>query len=146
MAFDPRDPDYEKRTRENFLSQGFMHTLGATMSKLEAGHCQLTLQFDDALSQQHGFFHGGVIATLADVSGGYAAFSLLPRDRTNVTVEFKLSLLSPAEGDSLVAEAVVLKSGRTLTVCRSDVFAILGDGGRRLCATALATYMAVDRA
>ncbi len=61
-----------------FLSQGFMRTLGAAMSTIEPGHCQLTLEFDHALSQQHGYFHGGVIAALVDVSGGYAAFSLLP--------------------------------------------------------------------
>jgi len=146
VTFEPRDPNFESRTRENFLSQGFMRTIGATMSRLDPGRCQLTLKFNDTLSQQHGFFHGGIVATLADVSGGYAAFSLLPLERTNVTVEFKLSLLSPGEGDSLVADAVVLKPGRTLTVCRSDVFAIPGDGSRKLCATALATYMAVDRA
>jgi uncharacterized protein (TIGR00369 family) len=145
MSFEPRDPEFEKRTRENFLSQGFMHTLGAAMSSLAPGRCELTVKFDNSLAQQHGFFHGGVVASVADVSGGYAAFSLLPANRTNVTVEFKLSLLSPGQGASLVASAEVLKSGRTLTVCRSDVFAIAVDGSRTLCATALATYMAIDR-
>jgi uncharacterized protein (TIGR00369 family) len=145
MTMEPRDPGFAKRTRENFLSQGFMSTLGAEMTDLAPGHCELTVQFDPALAQQHGFFHGGVVATLADVSGGYAAFSLLSPDRTNVTVEFKLSLLSPGQGTSLLASADVLKSGRTLTVCRSDVFSISDAGARTLCATALATYMAIDR-
>jgi uncharacterized protein (TIGR00369 family) len=145
MTIETRDPEYETRTRENFLSQGFMHTLGAEMSSLGPGRCELTVKFNGALAQQHGYFHGGVVASLADVSGGYAAFSLLPSDRTNVTVEFKLSLLSPGRGASLRASAVVLKSGRTLTVCRSDVFAISDDGSPTLCATALATYMAIDR-
>jgi len=144
-TFEPRDPGFAKRTRENFLSQGFMHTLGVAMSGLEPGRCELAVEFKDSLAQQHGFFHGGVIASLADVSGGYAAFSLLPPDRTNVTVEFKLNLLSPGKGASLLASAVVLRSGRTLTACRSDVFAVAGDGSRTLCATALATYMALDR-
>jgi uncharacterized protein (TIGR00369 family) len=145
MTFEPRDPQFETRTRENFLSQGYMQTLGTEMSSLAPGHCELTVQFKNALAQQHGFFHGGVVASVADVSGGYAAFSLLAADRTNVTVEFKLSLLSPGQGASLVAIAEVLKSGRTLTVCRSDVFAISDAGARTLCATALATYMAIDR-
>lgn len=146
MEFEPRDPGFEQRTRENFLSQGFMRTLGVVMSRLEPGRCQLTLEFDHSLAQQHGFFHGGVVATIADVSGGYAAFSLLPPDRTNLTVEFKLSLLSPGEGQGLVADAVVVKAGRTLTVCRSDVFALSASGSRKLCATSLATYMSIDRA
>ena len=144
MAYEPNDPRFEQRTRENFLSQGFMRTLGATMPSLQPGECQLTLEFDESLAQQHGFFHGGVIATLADVSGGYAAFSLLPAARTNVTVEFKLNLLSRGQGACLLADAVVLKAGRTLTVCRSEVFAVSGEGSRKLCATALATYMAID--
>jgi len=144
MAFEPRDPKFEQRTRENFLSQGFMRTLGVTVLSLRPGECQLALEFDESLAQQHGYFHGGVIATLADVSGGYAAFSLLPAERTNVTVEFKLSLLSPGQGDSLLAHAAVIKAGRTLTVCRSEVFAVSGGDSRKLCATALATYMAVD--
>jgi len=145
MKFEPRDSEFEKRTRANFNSQGFMHTLGANMVNLEPGRCELTVRFDDALAQQHGFFHGGVIASLADVSGGYAAFSLLPPDRTNVTVEFKLSLINPGKGASLLASAVVLKNGRTLTVCRSDVYAISAEGEKTHCATALATYMAIDR-
>jgi len=36
-------------------------------------------------------------------------------------------------------ERVVLKPGRTLTVCRSDVLSVSDDGSRRLCATSLAT-------
>ena len=145
MKFEPRDPAFETRTRENFSSQGFMANLGVEMSDLQPGRCELTVEFSERLAQQHGFFHGGVIASLADVSGGYAAFSLLPPDRTNVTVEFKLNMLNPGRGVALVARAVVAKSGRTLTVCRSDVFAISADGEYTLCATALATYMAINR-
>lgn len=141
MNFEPRDTEFEIRTRESFHSQGFMCTLGVRISALAPGSCELRLDFSAGLSQQDGFFHGGVVATLADVSGGYAAFSLLPPDRT--TVEFKLNLLSPGSGRGLVAAATVLKSGRNLTVSRSDVYSVADDGVRKLCATALATYMAV---
>ena len=88
----------------------------------------------------------GVLAlSSGQVESPDAAFTLLAPEQTNVTVEFKLSLLSPARGDSLRAEAVVVKHGRTLTVCRSDVFASSTDGSQKLCATALATYMAIER-
>lgn len=139
------NPEHEERARENFHSQGLMRSFGVTMSVLRRGGCQLRLEFDDRLTQQHGFFHGGVVATLADVSGGYAAFTMLPPEQTNVTVEFKLSLLARAKGDQLLAEATVLKPGRTLTVCRGDVFGIAVNGSRTHCATSLATYMAIDR-
>jgi len=92
--------------------------------------------------QQHGFFHGGVIATIADVAGGYAAFSLIGPATTNVTVEFKLNFVAPADGDYLVAQSSVLKHGRSLTVCRIDVMS-MGGQHKKLCATGLGTYMAV---
>jgi uncharacterized protein (TIGR00369 family) len=143
MAVEPRDPEFARRTRENFSSQGFMRSLGTEMTGLGPGTCELTLDFRGELAQQHGYFHGGVVATLADVSGGYAAFSLLPADRSNVTVELKLSLVAPGVGPRLVARAEVLKAGRTLTFCRSDVWSVADDGAETLCATALATYMAL---
>jgi uncharacterized protein (TIGR00369 family) len=142
-AFEPADPNFEERARAHFGLERFLHTLGVTMTGLGAGSCRLALAPNDALNQEHGYFHAGVVAALADASGGYAAFTLLATDRTQVTVEFKVSLLSPSVGDLLSAEAVVLRPGRRLTVCRSDVYAATGDGDRKLCATALATYMAV---
>ena len=143
--FEPADPDFAERTRGNFAKQGFMRFLDVVMTAINPGDCQLELLFRDDLSQQHGFFHGGVVATLADVSGGYAAFSLFPADKTILTVEFKLNLLAPGIGERLVARATVIKAGRTLTVCQSDVFCVTDGEEEKLCGTALATYMAVSR-
>jgi uncharacterized protein (TIGR00369 family) len=143
MNFKVRDPDYEQRTRANFESQGFMYHLGTEMTKLLPGYCELQLSFREELAQQHGYFHGGVIATLADVSGGYAAFTLLKPGITNVTVEFKLNLLSPGIGQRLVARGSVVKAGRILTISKSDVSTIDSEEKERLCATSLATYMAL---
>jgi len=139
-------PHFADRTRGDLARQGFMRSLGARLGHLSPGRCELTLDMDDGLTQQHGFFHGGVIASLADVSGGYAAFTLLPEERTNVTSELTVRFLAPALGVRLVAEAVVLKPGRTLTVCRCDVHAEREDGQRTLSATALATYVTTSRA
>ena len=144
MKFEARDPNFEERTRDSFLKQGFMRALGVKLETVEPGRCTLRLQFNDTLSQQHGFFHGGVIATLADVSGGYAAYSLLSPGQTNVTVEFKVNLLSPGVGEFLVTDAAVIKAGRTLTICRGDVYAESSKQGKVLCATSISTYMGLD--
>jgi uncharacterized protein (TIGR00369 family) len=117
-----------------------MRLIGATIKTLETGYCEIHLPFRAELSQQHGYFHGGVIGALADVASGYAAFSLLPPKSTNVIVEFKLNLLAPAVSERLIGRGFVLKAGRTLTVCRSDVFAT-SNTAEKLCATALATFM-----
>jgi acyl-coenzyme A thioesterase PaaI-like protein len=43
-----------------------------------------------------------------------------------LTVEYKINLIAPAQGDHLEAVGTVLKSGRTLSVCRLEVFAVTG--------------------
>jgi len=142
MDLEARDPNYGERTRASFKRQGFMHHLGANITNVAPGFTEIEAPFAESLSQQHGYFHGGVVATLADVASGYAAFTLLEPNASNVTVEFKLNLLAPAEGTRLIARGSVIKSGKTLTVCQSNVFAVSGSG-EKLCATALATFMAL---
>ncbi len=117
-----------------------MQLLGAELSRIEPGLCEITLPFKDALCQQHGFFHGGVVGTIADSAGGYAGFSLMPEDASVLTVEYKLNLIAPADGDLLTARGRVVKPGRTLVVARADV-TVRKDGRETLCATLLQTLM-----
>lgn len=137
------DPNFERRSRENFESQAFMQHLGVKMTELKPGYCELEVPSRPEWMQQHGFFHGGILATIADVAGGYAAFSIIRPEATNVTVEIKVNLMSPASGEKLVARGTVLKPGKALTICRCDVFSV-SDENEKHCATALATYMTVE--
>lgn len=57
-----------------------------------------------------------------------------------LTVEYKLNIVAPGSGETLIARARVLRPGRTLSVTRSDVFAIQG-GEETLCAAAQVTLM-----
>jgi len=116
------DAGMEARVRESFDRQAFMSAIGAVLEQIGPGRAVLRLPFDARLTQQNGFFHGGVIATIADVAGGYAAFSLFDPGADVLTVEFKLNLLAPARGSFLTASGEVLRSGRTLTVCALKVF------------------------
>jgi uncharacterized protein (TIGR00369 family) len=139
-AFEPKDPDFAARVTDSFRRQQFMTTLGAELARVGPGTCEITLPYSDAISQQHGYFHGGVIGTLADNAAGYASFSLMPADATVLTVEYKLNLVSPGKGERLLARGLVLRPGRTLTVAESKVYAVTG-GEKSLCAIALATMM-----
>jgi hypothetical protein len=76
----------------------------------------------------------------ADNASGYAAYTLMPAGASILTVEYKLNLLAPGDGDLLIARGYVVKAGRTLTVCRSDIVATK-QTGEQLCATALVTLM-----
>ena len=119
-----------------------MKLLGAELERVEPGVVQIGLAFRPELSQQHGFFHGGVLTTIADSSAGYAAFTLFPADAGVLTVEFKVNLLAAADGERLTAVGEVIRSGRTLTVCRLDVH-VDKDGRRTHCATGLQTMMSL---
>lgn len=141
-VFEPRDPDFAERVRATAAAQNFLRLIGAGLTEVEPGYAELRLPHRADLTQQHGFFHGGAAATLADVAGGFAALSLMAADREVLTVEFKLNLLAPGEGAALIARGEVVRAGRTLTVCQSDVYAEQADGGERLVASALGTFMA----
>ena len=142
MGFSPADPDFERRTRASFARQGAMAFLGAVLDKVEPGRVEISLPFRAELSQQHGFFHAGIISTIADTAGGYAGFTLFASESGVLTVEFKVNLLAAAEGERAIAVGQVLRSGRTLTVCHIDAF-VEKNGERVHCATGVQTLMAL---
>lgn len=142
MNFKPKTQNYKQKVEDSFNSQKFMDFIGAKLVDVKPGFCEIHLPFKEELTQQNGFFHAGIISTLADNAAGYASFSLMEEDASILSVEFKLNLISPGVGDLLVARANVLKSGRTLTICRADVFAVK-DGVEKLCAASQATLIQI---
>lgn len=139
-AHEPRNPDWEATVRTSFARQKVMNLIGAEMGALAPGHCEIRLPFRDDLTQQNGFFHAGITGTIVDSAGGYAGLTLMPAGAEVLTVEFKLNLLAPADGDLLVAEGQVLKSGRNLVITRGEVYAIR-NGKATHCATMQQTLM-----
>ena len=138
-----QDPEFESKVRASFARQGLMRHLGAEISALRPGYCEIQTSFRDELSQQNGYFHAGVTGAIADSACGYAAFSLAPRDSSVLTVEYKMNLLAPARGETLIARGNVIRSGKTLKICRGDVFVVKA-GVEELCATTLATVMILE--
>ncbi len=120
-----------------------LSTLGVEVVGLAPGRTELELHRRDDLCQQHGFVHAGAITTLVDSACGFAALTVFPLDRDVLTVDFSVSLVSPARQERFVAVGSVLRSGRTLTTCRGEVFGLTPDGSRTLVAVMQATMMAV---
>jgi len=129
----------EERVQRGFDKQGLMSTLGATLMSAEAGTCSIKVDYSSRVTQQHGLFHGGVIATLADNAAGFASYTLMGPDEQPLTVEFKISYLAPAQGDVLEARAQVTRSGRRLKHVAVEVFAMGKVVEEVLVAMALAT-------
>lgn len=121
--FQPKDPAYAERVRESFGRQKAMQTIGARLRAVGPGWTEVELPHRDDLTQQKGFLHGGIIGMIADNACGYAAYSLMPASASPLTVEYKINILAPGRGSTYIAEGVVLRPGRTLTVTRAEVYA-----------------------
>lgn len=140
MEFKPKFVDFKKKVADSFSRQRFMELINAQLIDVQPGFCEIHVPYHVSLTQQHGYFHAGVISTIADNTAGYASFSLMEEDSSILTAEFKLNLLSPGDGELLIGRSHVIKSGRTLTVCRSEVF-IKKDGKEKLCAAGQSTLI-----
>jgi len=106
-----------------------MRYLGASLGHIGRGEVHIVLPSRPEITQQLGYIHAGATSAIADSAGGYAAFTLFPPDTEVLTVEYKINLLAPAGGDHIEAVGTVVKAGRTLTICRLEVFA--GHGEQR---------------
>lgn len=140
--FQPRDPHYVERVRTSFRLQQAMALIGAELAVVEPGFTEIHLANRPEITQQHGYVHGGIVGMIADNAGGFAANTLTPSDASVLTVEYKLNLVAPADGERLVARGEVIKPGRTLFVTRAEVFAIK-DEQWTLCAVMQQTIIAM---
>ncbi len=140
--FEPQDPGYAARVRDSFARQGAMATIGASLAAIEPGRVVIELDWAQALTQQHGFLHAGMVATALDSACGYAGFTLMPAEAAVLTIEFKINLLAPAQGQRFRMVGQVVKPGRTITVTEGQAYA-LEEGKEKLVATMGCTLMAV---
>ncbi len=140
--FTAPDLDFAKRVETSFSAQGIMGHIGARLRLVEPGVCEIELPYSDGVCQQHGFFHGGAVGTIADSAGGYAAFSLMEASDGVLTVEYKLNFMASANGELLVARGRVVRPGRTLTVARAEV-SVVKDGRETACAAMQQTIMRI---
>src|ERR1041385_2272951 len=139
-----RNPSFAEEIQRSFNQQTVMGLIGAELTRGEPGVIAITLPYRADLAQQHGYLHAGIVTTIADSACGYAAYTLMPPNSEVLSVEFKVNLLRPAKGETFTALAEVVKSGKTLTVVRADVFAIDADR-RDLIATMLGTMICVSK-
>jgi len=138
------NPSFADEIKQSFAKQTIMGLIGAELTRVEPGVIEITLPYRADLTQQHGYLHAGIVTTIADSASGYAAYSLMPPNSEVLSVEFKVNLLRPAKGETFSAVAEVVKSGKTLTVVRADVFGIEQEQPC-LVATMLGTMICLSR-
>lgn len=144
-AFNVPDPDFAARVHAIFEAQALMRTLGASLLRVAPGEVEIGFDFVADFTQQNGFLHAGVTASLVDTACGLAATTLMPAGADVLSVEFKVNLLRPAAGARFIASGRVIKPGHTLMVTHGDLWALplaaSTDGDRVHVATMQATMI-----
>ena len=77
---------------------------------------------------------------IADSAAGYAAMTMVLATDSVLTVEYKMNLVAPADGEKLIARGRVVRPGKTLIITQAEVFAVK-DGRETLCALMQQTIM-----
>ena len=129
-----------ERVRASFDRQSAMHLIRATLPVVDQGRTEIHVPHWDGIEQQHGYVHGGVVGMIADSAAGYAAMTTVPETASVLTVEYKMNLVAPADGEMLIARGQVVRPGRTLIVTKAEVIAVK-DGKETLCALMQQTIM-----
>lgn len=134
--------------RKAFLARdyrrGFIAYCQLEPKTIERGFFESQVTIESHHRQQDGFIHAGVMATMADHTAGYAAFTTVPEEYQILTIEFKINFLRPAHGDTLVCRSRIIREGKQIIIAESEVSDVV-DGQETLVAKAIATLMAVHR-
>jgi uncharacterized protein (TIGR00369 family) len=125
-------------------SRGFIQDVGYEAVNYERGCLESRLKILTRHRQQDNYIHAGVIATMADHTAGYAAFSLIPEDHRILTIEFKINFLDPAYGQELICKSRILREGGQILVGESEVFD-QRPGGEALVAKAIVTLRSIHQ-
>ena len=125
-------------------SRGFIEYCQFKAEVIEKGYFQSKVTIEEHHRQQDGFIHAGVMATMADHTAGYSAFTIVPEDFQILTIEFKINFLRPAHGDALICRSRVIREGTRIIISESEVFDIR-KGEKSLAAKAMVTLMGVNK-
>jgi len=134
------NPDFAESVAASFQKQGAMHLIRATLPVVEHGLTEIHVPHWDGVEQQHGFVHGGIVGMIADSAAGYAAMTMVPAGASVLSVEYKINMVAPADGQKLIARGRVVRPGRTLIITTAEVFAV-NDSKETLCALMQQTIM-----
>ncbi len=99
--------DYQKRIP-------FVSHLKILTETLGEGSARLSLPIEPHLTNSIGTVHGGVIMSLLDVALCTAARTLHPDSLGVITIDMSTSFIGGGGGARLLAEARVLKNGRSM--------------------------------
>jgi len=136
-------PDAFAAQQERFANNELHRQLGLTLEEARKGYARIALSTNAVtLSGVGGSVHGGVLAAMVDIAMLQALIaSLEPSDIPNGTADLNITYLRPSLGSRVVAEATMLRKGRSLAVSEVSIL----DGEGRLCAKGRTIYALKQR-
>jgi uncharacterized protein (TIGR00369 family) len=118
----PRILDRAKQMVSGEVSQApILQLLGARLTFIEPGRSRIELDADDRHANPMGTLHGGVLCDIADAAMGIAYAATLEDGVSFTTLELKINFLRPVWRSHLVAEGVVVHSGRSVGTTECSV-------------------------
>jgi uncharacterized protein (TIGR00369 family) len=141
--FQSKDPNFESKIRQRLSGQHFMHLIGFDLTTINAGVVTGEMNLKQEHLQQYGFVHGGVTATILDITMGFAAYSLMPVGKGVVTANISVDYYHPGEGDKIIAIGEVDKPGGKMVFCSGKVF-VVKNGEKKLIAAARSVMAVIE--
>jgi len=111
--------------------------VGFRPTSIETGKAVFELDAGPQHANPMGTLHGGIICDIADAAMGVAYASTLGEGESFTTLELKINFLRPFRTGKLIANAHLVKGGRTIGLVECDVT----DTEGRLVARAMSTCM-----
>ncbi|MCS6924699.1 MAG: PaaI family thioesterase [Candidatus Binatia bacterium] len=106
----------------------FSALLGLQIEAIRPDFCRMRLPFRPELRTAGEVVHGGAIATLIDTAAVVAVWSNVdPAATRGATASLTVNYLAAAQRIDLVAEARVIRRGRSVVFVDIDVFSLAGD-------------------
>ncbi|OCA78274.1 thioesterase [Chryseobacterium contaminans] len=137
-------PEKKKLITDSFNRSETLKFYKAELLEVETDFVSIKIPKMEMMTRKAGMFNGAMIASLVDVSSGYAAVSHYPEDCYVVTVELKVNYLRPAMGDALVSKSYVIKGGSKISVIRTEIYVQNeASGSESHVATSLVTMMKI---
>ena len=99
----------------------YASTLGLELQEFADGIAVFEMNFRKDLTQ-FGMIHGGVLASLVDISCTWAAVSLVFPKGNTTTIDLQVEYLKPVKGGRLKAKGKCIKSGRNIFFCKAKVW------------------------
>lgn len=98
----------------------FIGLLKIATDALGHGTAALSLPVEPQLTNSMGKVHGGVIMSLLDVALCTAARTLHPESQGVITINLSTSFIGAGDGERLLAEARVMKDGRSMSFVEGE--------------------------